>query len=823
MDLDKLQVAELKRELDRRGEDTRGTKSVLRERLGQVLKEELAQSALGDKVSVKSSPEQEQELKDVKEGAEGARSVRSGSSSTRTSSKAASVASERALEAARRAGLRTKAAALKKRHELEAMQEELRRKKEELEVQAELDESLAKEEVLAQFERETLMTSLEERVMKAHEQEERNEQELPRHEPEMKQEMKRDEPEQEHGQRNEQEMRNEMRNEPRTRSESRKTNEARRVDQELKKREQEARNKREPRKHVRERRREEEPNGEEEPREIEEDEESSREEARSTRMKRSEVEIASVLPNLKRLGMQPPELIAFDGKEEEFAQFLAAFEANIAANLDSEEEKLLYLLQMTKKKPHDIVATCTYLGQKGYQEAVRLLKARYTDFTSARASLIDKVLSHPPIRYEDVEGLDSFTILLRGVLNALHSTSRGGLEPGTICKIIEKVPWMADRWRRTADRIQQEHQRQASFTDLVDFMETEARISKNPAYGRHVLATRARPERGPQEAQRMQVRRYQDSRKDTKHSEHQFSHERSRAYASSMKQPEKCFYCDQPHELEVCRAFEAKSEQDKSQYVRQNGLCFGCLKKGHLSKNCEQRSRCKKCEKSHPTSLHREPPANANVVKSGHVSQACEGGGKLQVLPISANFGDRSVGTGAFIDAGSTHSFITRKLVRQLGMQPEEKTSVVMSTINGERRMKTALVTGVSIGSEDGSHLVELPVLYVVDHIPVEEEDVARQEDVDKWPHLRERGVKIGWMERMDIGLHTHRCERRCGVRTRGSGESPWSGGPICCQNSIWLAGVWSTGQDGTRCSCRTNQSHQDPGGSRSGILRQYR
>ena len=591
METDKLQVADLKRELDRRGEDTRGTKSVLRERLEQVLREEaIAHGTLDDKNrDVEAVPVQGKE-----ESKGDAKSVRSSHSgiSTRVSSQA-SVASERALEAARRAGLHAKAAALKKRHEIEELQEQLRRKKEELEIQAELDESLAKEDVLAQFEedgavkREIAMQHEDRRQQDGNEEQENREQE--------------DRKEKQENREEKQEYRKEKQD-------------YRKENQEDRKEKQEDRREKENRKQ------------EQEDTRQEEKERTQEMEGLPVRLRRAEVEIASVIPSLKRVGMQPLELHAFDGKQEEFLPFLTAFEANIATRLDSEEEKLLYLLQMTKKKPHDLVATCIYLGEKGYQEAVRLLKARFSNSTEARACLIDKMRRQPAIKYDDVDGFDNFTILLRGVLNALQSPSLGdaGLESTTICQIVEKVPWMMDRWRRLADKIEQEEHRQANFKELVKFMELEARISKNPAYGKHVLGARSRTEGRPQETQRTQE-------------------VRSRTLAGSVKKIEKCLFCDQPHEVDACEKFASKTEEEKTKYVMENGLCFGCLKKGHRSKDCEERKECKRCQRKHPTSLHREEKPRVlsddkslPVVKNGHVSQKdVEDGGENTCLYCS--------------------------------------------------------------------------------------------------------------------------------------------------------------------------------------------
>ena len=714
-DIEKLQVNDLKRELEARGEDTRGVKAVLQERLIQALKEESYQRKAelsedpksqgevdtkptsGKKCQLEDQemPKEEQEKK--KDGARNrddtdARSVRS------TSSKAASITSQRAAETARLAGLKAKMDVMKKKHELERQIEDLRRKQEEVQLLSDVMECEAKEAVFAQFEEE-LKTEVE-------------------HDDEMKQEKSKKHEHEEplHVQYEEEENEQEYEMEQKSASSARRRCDAKSFDSVQ----------------------------------------------RLDPMNKMDKFV------MRRIGMQPLELRAFDGVEEDFLPFMTAFKSNIECRLDTEEEKLMYLLQLTKGKPHDVVATCVYLEKDGYREAIRLLETRYDNSMKSRASVIEKIQSYPSIRYEDVKGLDDFTVFLRGSLNALHSPALAdnGFDSWMICQAIKKTPWLADRWRRAVDRIEQGQPRrderrtdtgrkQASFRDFVEFMEAEARILTNPVYGRHVLSAQGRKDTRLQA--KTEQRDQPHLRRETKNQEHRPKPERKgQAYASNLKEPAKCSFCDRAHDLETCKAFEAKSEEEKSQYVRKNGLCFGCLQKGHMSNSCPKRRRCEKCDKLHPTSLHRDSPPQTNVVTAGHASQQCEGGGKLQVLPASANFKGRSVMTGAFIDAGSTHSFISRKLASQLGTQPEEKTYVVMSTINGERRMKTSLVTGVSIGTEHGANQVELPTLYVLDHIPVEREDMVRQEDIIKWPHLRQRGVEVGWTEKTpsrEIGL----------------------------------------------------------------------
>ena len=68
-----------------------------------------------------------------------------------------------------------------------------------------------------------------------------------------------------------------------------------------------------------------------------------------------------------------------------------------------------------------------------------------------------------------------------------------------------------------------------------------------------------------------------------------------------------CFLCKRnSHVLAECRTFGVKPVGEKQEFVKKNGLCFGCLQHGLMSKGCTQKSTCKTCHKRHPTSLHME-------------------------------------------------------------------------------------------------------------------------------------------------------------------------------------------------------------------------
>lgn len=54
----------------------------------------------------------------------------------------------------------------------------------------------------------------------------------------------------------------------------------------------------------------------------------------------------------------------------------------------------------------------------------------------------------------------------------------------------------------------------------------------------------------------------------------------------------------------TCPQLKGKLHKEKIGFLKENGICFGCLKPGHMSKDCDRRLSCKVCNQNHPTVLH---------------------------------------------------------------------------------------------------------------------------------------------------------------------------------------------------------------------------
>ena len=66
-----------------------------------------------------------------------------------------------------------------------------------------------------------------------------------------------------------------------------------------------------------------------------------------------------------------------------------------------------------------------------------------------------------------------------------------------------------------------------------------------------------------------------------------------------------CLACEGgKHDLDYCREFMKKAEDEKREFVMAKGICFLCLTKGHVSQECKQDVKCKECQGRHNSVFH---------------------------------------------------------------------------------------------------------------------------------------------------------------------------------------------------------------------------
>ena len=85
----------------------------------------------------------------------------------------------------------------------------------------------------------------------------------------------------------------------------------------------------------------------------------------------------------------------------------------------------------------------------------------------------------------------------------------------------------------------------------------------------------------------------------------------------------KCWLSVNNHKLKDCRRFTSKSVSDRKQFIKEHKLCWNCLSKKHLVKECKSKFPCSKdtCNERRHTSTHKDVKVKQEEnVTTNHVS-----------------------------------------------------------------------------------------------------------------------------------------------------------------------------------------------------------
>jgi hypothetical protein len=114
----------------------------------------------------------------------------------------------------------------------------------------------------------------------------------------------------------------------------------------------------------------------------------------------------------------------------------------------------------------------------------------------------------------------------------------------------------------------------------------------------------------------------------------------------------------------------------------------------------------------------------------------------MAIIPVRIKHSDglTAIQTYAFLDPGSSVTFCTENLMQQLGIQGN-RLKIKLQTMSQPRDMFSHALVGLEISGLKGEGVVKLPKVYTTDQMPVSTDLIPTQDDLSRWPHLRD--VKI--------------------------------------------------------------------------------
>ena len=271
----------------------------------------------------------------------------------------------------------------------------------------------------------------------------------------------------------------------------------------------------------------------------------------------------------------------FSGEDPlEYKSFILSFERTIEQRTKNKADLYYSLLKYTTGEANQLVKSCNFEDvDLAYSKARNLLDQKYNNEFMIANFYIEKLEKWDPIESEDAVGLNELAVFLTrcsalmcsmSSLNQLNSLKE-------IRDIVGKFPSDLRKKFRELVGAKMREGEEVKFDHLVQFVNRHAQILQIPLFGDIVEKSKNK--------------------------------ERKVFSTTTSKQSEKpaCLCCKKNnHFLNDCFFFKRKTLSERESFVRNNKICFGCLKtNSHFSAKCNEKLICTICKKRHPSTLHR--------------------------------------------------------------------------------------------------------------------------------------------------------------------------------------------------------------------------
>ncbi|XP_058828383.1 uncharacterized protein LOC131688228 [Topomyia yanbarensis] len=274
----------------------------------------------------------------------------------------------------------------------------------------------------------------------------------------------------------------------------------------------------------------------------------------------------------------------FDGSYSNWPKFKAIFLDLMANSSDTDAMKLYHLDKALVGQAAGILDTKALSGS--YQQAWAILTERFENLRVIVESHLRSLLSLKKMTSESHKELRSLVNeVTRHVesLRYLKQELTGVSEHMTVFLVVNDL----DKSTRKAWESTQRKGELPSYEQTIKFLTSRAEILENceAAYQIQVpAANNPKPTAlWPKPSQKSHA-----------------------ASANPTKTKPACDFCGGSHRNFQCSTFISLSTSQKREKVRIAGLCYNCLRKGHLTRSCSSTKSCRKCEARHHTLLHED-------------------------------------------------------------------------------------------------------------------------------------------------------------------------------------------------------------------------
>ncbi|KAK3102368.1 hypothetical protein FSP39_010852 [Pinctada imbricata] len=465
--------------------------------------------------------------------------------------------------------------------------------------------------------------------------------------------------------------------------------------------------------------------------------------------------------NLNRLPV--PEPSVFTGDPLKFVEWNISFQALIEKRGIQDQEKIFYLKKYVAGEASKAIEGFFYGGSIfAYENAKKVLQERYGHPFTIQRAFRKKLENWPRIAERDSKALRDFGDFLKSCLDAAPSIP--SLKILDDCtenqKLLRKLPnWATLRWNRHVQEALDSNEDYPSFAKFVEFVNKEGKIACNPVSSLFALNLDGNKPR-------------KDSRESNgKVSVLLTSSDNTGSQSGGKEKPKRsCDYCTvEGHLIFHSEKFLALSLTEKRSFIREKKLCYGCLRKGHLNKECKRKHTCAKCKGKHPTCLHEERPPvnqqpldenqnhiNRSVSSTANVSQQRNKRGTSMIVPVWVSTKENpscEILTYALLDTQSDTTFILDEMCEALKASRQDvrlslSTMTAMHTI-----VNCSKVLNIQVRGFNSSTAITIDNAYSRDFIPADRSHIPVRKTAERIEHLHPIIDELQPLQSCDVGL----------------------------------------------------------------------
>lgn len=502
----------------------------------------------------------------------------------------------------------------------------------------------------------------------------------------------------------------------------------------------------------------------------------------------------------ERLPDMEPEV--FGGNLINFPIWLKSFESLIERKTTSCSEKLYFLNKYTTGDAKRCIQGFFALDdEEAYALAKSTLMERYGDKYRISEAFKQQLNAWPQIKPGDGEGLRKLADFLQHCMAAMKSISHlrclDSAEENR--KILAKLPrYLTDRWNRIIDRwlygairgSDPYEMRQEGcfppFAEFCKFLTEEARIAcgpgnipfseKKPHIKDQARGGSRRDNKVSTFASQASVPSTSTPRAGDTSTQSSTSQPKAASGEASSQRPDEkrgerrppfCTFCKGSHYIDKCDQFLKLPPSERKTFAKSHGLCYGCLRRGHLYKECKRRN--PSLLKPETVDSVQAETADSSRDTSGvttfktELKRENECGNGLHhsmIVPVVVHHQDnpdKTVKTYALLDSQSSASFISEGLLQDLSVPDKgnlKQVDLELTTMLSKGNIKSNKVQGLVMkGLYEVTHL-SLPCAYSRSVIPANRELIPRPETVRRWPHLINVAEKLSPVDdNIEVGL----------------------------------------------------------------------